>query len=126
MAAGSGDGNRKQEAELRAITEEELAEVGGCLAEEFKGNRKCSVSPTKKASDTATNGAAGREAGMEENIISLLLGHGLFEVVTGHWKDRSASERLEIKGAADSGTRSGAPPQVPRGAYTSSRGRLSD
>lgn len=69
MAAGSGDGNRKQEAELRAITEEELAEVGGCLAEEFKGNRKCSGSPTEKAGYSATNGAAGRAAGMKENII---------------------------------------------------------
>lgn len=30
MAAGSGNANRKQEAELRAITEQELTEVGDC------------------------------------------------------------------------------------------------
>lgn len=34
-----------KEAELRAITEEVLTEVGACLGDEFQGNEKSSASP---------------------------------------------------------------------------------
>lgn len=55
MAAGSGNGNRKEETELRAITEQKLTEVGDGLGEEFMGNQTSSVIPRFSAQISEEN-----------------------------------------------------------------------
>lgn len=46
LAAGGGSGTRKEEAEWRAITEEELTEAGTCLGQELRGNQKSGLAPS--------------------------------------------------------------------------------
>lgn len=66
----------EKEAELRAITEEELTEVGARLGDEFKGNQKSSVAPRFSAHVGEMlvmlpgTGPAPRAVSLEEKIIS--------------------------------------------------------
>lgn len=117
LAAGSGDGSRKQEAELRAITEDTLTEVGGWVTN-WKGESEIQ-GDTQRKLWSHHHKQSSVEGDQHRTRNACLLSFYLsFEVVTDH---RNIKERLGVKGAEDSGVRLGNPPAVSRGAHPSPR-----